>query len=332
MTVFQPLEQNYLPLNFRDHVELYDSESMNYAPINYLFQSEVVKCWTNEPGEVNLNEYKCVGIFCFYKSDKPFKEKKEWNWAEKYTADFEDDYIKDLTKYLRSETKEQCDSLGIKYLTNKQQYESLEKASKRWAELIPEQEESKSTLISTKTTPEIIEINFLNDLNKNVYNYKCNQKGEIIMKTVNGKNKTERMVNKPLKYMGLTCEEHNSNKHMYATIENGDFDKYAYFVVYEQPHSFSQTLPNGKTITKFVFHIDNYDDGKGHDGIFVPTWMCLNLVGADVNDPQGYLIAFERNQWNMKVINALQKLNDGADSIMYVTPEILKEKEFKYHY
>ena len=152
------------------------------------------------------------------------------------------------------------------------------------------------------------------------------------MKTVNGKNKTERMVNKPLKYMGLVCEEHNSNKHMYATVENGDFDKYAYFVVYEQPHSFSQTLPNGKTITKYVFHIDNYDDGKGHDGIFVPTWMCLNLVDGDVTKDVGYLIAFERNQWNMKVINALQKLNDDADSIMYVTPEVLKEKEFKYHY
>lgn len=362
MTLFNPLSMNYIPKNFRYGVEQYNRETMNYCPICYLCKSDVVNMWTDEPGSIDLNEYQVVGVFCFYyqgPEEHSFKEVKKWDFVEKRFNDFFDDSVLWQTKQLRNETKGECDNLGIKYLSNKQQIEALEKACSRWATKSYEEEgkeslklmsevweETKNQLptitlrqinfmpIESKSTPAIIEINFLKDFNKNVYNYKCNQKqGEIeIMKTVNGKNKTERMVNKPLKYMGLTVEESNSNKHMYATIKEGDFDKYAYFVVYEDPHSFSQTLPSGKTITKYVFHIDNYDDGKGHDGIFVPSWMCLNLVDGDVTNSAGYFIAFERNQWNMKVIDALQKLDAGKDSIEYITPELLKKNEYKYHY
>ena len=138
------------------------------------------------------------------------------------------------------------------------------------------------------------------------------------------------MINKPLKYMGLNVTDSSSNKHMYAVIESGDFDKYAYFQIFAHAQPFLQTLRTGKVINKVCFHIDNYDDGKGHDAIFIPQWMTLNLVGADVNDPNGYLIAFERNQWNMPIINNLEKLNDGADSVKYLTPETLRG--LKYHY
>lgn len=150
------------------------------------------------------------------------------------------------------------------------------------------------------------------------------------MKTVNGKNKAERMLNKPLKYMGLTCYDSSSNKHLYATIESGDFDKYAYFQVFEHAQPFLQTLKSGKTINKVCFHIYNYDDGKGHDAIFVPAWMTLSLVASDVTDSDGYLVAFERNQWNMPIINALKELDAGADDIKYLTPETLQG--LKYHY
>lgn len=336
MTLFNPLSMNYIPKNFRYGVEQYNSETMNYCPICYLCRSDVVNMWTDEPGSIDLNEYTVVGVFCFYyqeESEHSFKEVKKWDFVEKQFNDFDDDSTLWQTKQLRNETKGGCESLGVKYLTNSQQRALLTKLAKKF-DSMPDVEEESIKEVSSKTIPAMIEINFLKDFNKNVYNYKCNQKqGEIeIMKTVNGKNKTERMVNKPLKYMGLTVEESNSNKHMYATIKEGDFDKYAYFVVYEDPHSFNQTLPSGKTITKYVFHIDNYDDGKGHDAIFVPTWMCLDLVDGDVTTSAGYFIAFERNQWNMKVIDALQKLDSGKDSIEYITPELLKKNEYKYHY
>ena len=336
MTLFNPLSMNYIPKNFRYGVEQYNRETMNYCPVCYLCKSDVVNMWTDEPGSIDLNEYTVVGIFCFYyqeEAEHSFKEVKKWDFVEKQFNDFDDDSTLWQTKQLRNETKKECESLDIKYLTNSQERTLLTKLAKKF-ESMSDVEEEPIKPVELKSMPAIIEINFLKDFNKNVYNYKCNQKqGEIeIMKTVNGKNKTERMVNKPLKYMGLTVEESNSNKHMYATIKEGDFDKYAYFVVYEDPHSFNQTLPSGKTITKYVFHIDNYDDGKGHDGIFVPSWMVLNLVDGDVTEPAGYFIAFERNQWNMKVIDALQKLDSGKDSIEYVTPELLKKNEYKYHY
>ena len=150
------------------------------------------------------------------------------------------------------------------------------------------------------------------------------------MKTINGKNKTERMLNKPLKYMGLVVKDASSNNHMYAVIESGDFDKYAYFVVYENPNPFTQTLSSGKIINKYCFHLDNFDDGKGHDAIFVPQWMTLELVNGDVSKKVGYLVAFERSEWNMPVIDSLEKLNDGADSVKYLTPKTLQG--LKYHY
>ena len=150
------------------------------------------------------------------------------------------------------------------------------------------------------------------------------------MKTVNGKNKTERMLNKPLKYMGLVMEDDSSNKHLYASVVSGNFNNYAYFQIFEEPHAFKQTLPSGKQIDKLVFHIDNFDDGKGHDAIFVPQWMALRLVGGDVTNPQGYLVAFERNQWNNEVIAKLTALNDGCDSVKVLTPDNIKE--LKYHY
>ena len=150
------------------------------------------------------------------------------------------------------------------------------------------------------------------------------------MKTVNGKNKLERMINKPLKYMGLTVVDASSNKHMYAEIVSGDFDKYAYFEVFEEPKHFQQQTASGKAINKCCFHIDNFDDGKGHDAIFVPEWMCLELVGSDVTDKVGYLVAIERNQFNVNTINNLSKLDDGCDSIKKLTPENIKG--LLYHY
>ena len=90
------------------------------------------------------------------------------------------------------------------------------------------------------------------------------------MKTINGKNKAERMINKPLKYMGLVVQDASSNKHMYAEVSAGDFDRYAYYQIFETPRHFTQQTPGGKEINKVCFHIDNYDDGKGHDAIFLP--------------------------------------------------------------
>ena len=138
------------------------------------------------------------------------------------------------------------------------------------------------------------------------------------------------MINKPLKYMGLVVKDSSSNKHLYAEAVGGDFDKYAYFEIFEEPKHFIQTTASGKQINKCCFHIDNYDDGKGHDAIFVPEWMTLELVNGDVSDKAGYLVAFERNQWNMPIINALEKLDAGADSIKVLTPETIKN--LKYHY
>lgn len=151
-----------------------------------------------------------------------------------------------------------------------------------------------------------------------------------IMKSVNGKNKTERMLNKPLKYMGLIVTDSSSNKHMYAEVQAGDFNKYAYFMVYEEPIKFNQTLSNGKTISKYCFHLDNFDDGKGHDAIFVPSWMSLEIVNNDVTDKVGYLVAFEKNQWNNPIIAKIDALGAGCDSIKVLTAETIKG--LKYHY
>ena len=117
---------------------------------------------------------------------------------------------------------------------------------------------------------------------------------------------------------------------MYAEIESGDFNKYAYFQVVEEPRKFQQTLPSGKKIDKLVFHIDNFDDGKGHDAIFVPAWMSLELVNGDVSEPCGYLVAFERNQWNNEIIKKLEALNDGCDSVITLDKDSIKD--LKYHY
>lgn len=184
------------------------------------------------------------------------------------------------------------------------------------------------------------QINFLNLCEKNKKSYIITNSGQectahntgenFKMKSVNGKNRTERMINKPLKYMGLVVTDSSSNKHLYAEVESGDFNKYAYFIVYENPIPFNQSLANGRVINKYCFHIDNFNDGKGHDAIFVPSWMCLELVNGDVSDKAGYLIAMERNQWNNQIITNLSKLNDGADSIEVMTPD--KIKGLKYHY
>lgn len=188
----------------------------------------------------------------------------------------------------------------------------------------------------------LTQINFLNLCEKNKKGYIINNvskketNSKVLtesvkkMKTVNGKNKMERMINKPLKYMGLVVKDSSSNKHMYAEIQSGDFNKYAYFQIFEEPHAFKQSLANGKTIDKLVFHLDNFDDGKGHDAIFVPAWMSLELIGADVTDPDGYLVAFERNQWNNPIIEKLNALNDGADSVKVLNEKNIKE--LRYHY
>lgn len=150
------------------------------------------------------------------------------------------------------------------------------------------------------------------------------------MKTVNGKNKTERMINKPLKYMGLVVTDSSSNKHMYATIQTGDFNKYAYYVVYAQPYNTTTQTKTGKIINKVYFHIDNFDNGSGYNTLFVPAWMCLELVDGDVSSKAGYLIAIEKNEWNQPIIDKLNALNDGADSIKVLDPESIKD--CKYHY
>ena len=162
-----------------------------------------------------------------------------------------------------------------------------------------------------------------------LYNITVNKK-EKTMKTINGKNKTERMISKPLKYMGLVVTDSSSNKHMYATIESGDFNKYAYYCVYETPYNTATKTSAGKTINKFYFHIDNFDNGSGYNTLFVPTWMVLELVNGDVREKAGYLVALERNQWNNETIKKLNDLNDGADSIKVLNPENIKD--LKYHY
>lgn len=167
---------------------------------------------------------------------------------------------------------------------------------------------------------------------KELYNITVNkiEKENFKMKTVNGKNKSERMINKPLKYMGLVVTDSSSNKHLYAEVESGDFNKYAYFMVYEEPVKFNQTLSNGRIINKYCFHIDNFDDGKGHDAIFVPSWMTLEIVNNDVTDKAGYLVAFEKNQWNNPIIAKLDQLDAGYDSVKVLTAENIKG--LKYHY
>lgn len=170
----------------------------------------------------------------------------------------------------------------------------------------------------------------IDNVSKKEENNKVLTESVLKMKSVNGKNRTERMINKPLKYMGLVVKDSSSNKHMYAEIESGDFNKYAYFQVVEEPRSFTQTLPSGKKIDKLVFHIDNFDDGKGHDAIFVPAWMSLELVNGDVTEPCGYLVAFERNQWNNEIIKKLEALNDGCDSVIALTEKNIKGLEYHY--
>ena len=150
------------------------------------------------------------------------------------------------------------------------------------------------------------------------------------MKTINGKNKTERMINKPLKYMGLNVTDSSSNKHMYATIESGDFNKYAYYVVYATPYNSTSQTKTGKIINKVYFHIDNFDNGTGYNTLFVPSWMVLELVDGDVSSKAGYLVAIERNEWNKATIDKLNALNDGADTIKVLNPENIKD--LKYHY
>lgn len=138
------------------------------------------------------------------------------------------------------------------------------------------------------------------------------------------------MINKPLKYMGLTVTDSSSNKHMYATIESGDFNKYAYYVVYANPYNSSTQTKTGKIINKLYFHIDNFDNGTGYNTLFVPSWMVLELVDSDVSNKYGYLIAIERNEWNKATIDKLNALNAGADSIKVLTPDNIKG--LKYHY
>ena len=177
-------------------------------------------------------------------------------------------------------------------------------------------DKNKKSYIITNSNERVTEINQGENLNN--------------MKSVNGKNKMERMINKPFKYMGLVVTDDSSNKHLYAEVQQGDFNKYAYFVVYENPIRFNQTLANGRTISKYCFHIDNFDDGKGHDAIFVPSWMALELVNGDVSEKVGYLVAFEKNQWNNPIIAKLDKLDAGCDSIKVLTADNIQG--LKYHY
>ena len=200
------------------------------------------------------------------------------------------------------------------------------------------------SLLNKATTYKLItlnQINFLKICEENKKGYIINSVSKkenkqvltesvLKMKSVNGKNKTERMINKSLKYMGLVVKDSSSNKHMYAEIESGDFAKYAYFQVVEEPRKFRQTLASGKTIDKLVFHIDNFDDGKGHDAIFVPAWMSLELINGDVTGLCGYLVAFERNQWNNEIIKKLEALNDGCDSVITLTEKNIKGLEYHY--
>ena len=150
------------------------------------------------------------------------------------------------------------------------------------------------------------------------------------MKTINGSNKTERMINKPLKYMGLNVTDSSSNKHMYATIERGDFNKYAYYVVYEHPYNTTHQTKAGKIINKVYFHIDNFDNGSGYNTLFVPSWMVLELVDGDVSTKAGYLIAIEKNDYNKPTIDKLNALDAGTDSIKVLNPDTIKD--LKYHY
>lgn len=150
------------------------------------------------------------------------------------------------------------------------------------------------------------------------------------MKTINGQNKTERMINKPLKYMGLNVTDSSSNKHMYATIERGDFNKYAYYIVYANPFNSTSQTKTGKIINKVYFHIDNFDNGTGYNTLFVPSWMVLELVNGDVSNKEGYLIAIEKNEYSKATIDKLNALDKEADSIKALTPETIKG--LKYHY
>ena len=138
------------------------------------------------------------------------------------------------------------------------------------------------------------------------------------------------MINKPLKYMALVVKDVSSNKHMYAEVEGGDFDKYAYYVVYATPYNCSSQTKTGKIINKVYFHIDNFDNGSGYNTLFVPSWMVLELVDGDVSSKDGYLVAIEKNEWNKSTIDKLNALNDGADSIKVLTPDNIKG--LKYHY
>ena len=117
---------------------------------------------------------------------------------------------------------------------------------------------------------------------------------------------------------------------MYATIESGDFFKYAYYVIYETPYNSSTQTKTGKIINKIYFHIDNFDNGTGYNTLFVPSWMVLELVDSDVSNKNGYLVAIERNEWNKATIDKLDALNDGADSIKVLTPDNIEG--LKYHY
>ena len=58
--------------------------------------------------------------------------------------------------------------------------------------------------------------------------------------------------------------------------------------------------------------------------------MTLKLVDGDITHPAGYLVAIERNKYNVNIINALNALNAGADSIKVLTPETIKG--LTYHY
>ena len=131
------------------------------------------------------------------------------------------------------------------------------------------------------------------------------------MKTINGKNKLERLINKAYKYLNITLTK-ATNKYLY--IEKVDIKENE--MVLLAPLS-SAKLVNSKYGTKYAINVDNVEET-----IWVPNFAAMEL-----NNYHNDLIIFKinKNYVSESLWKNIEEALKGFDDIWLVS-EFIKNK------
>lgn len=132
------------------------------------------------------------------------------------------------------------------------------------------------------------------------------------MKTVNGKNKLERLINKAYKYLNITLKK-ATNKYLY--IEKVDV-KENEMILLTPLHS--AKLVNSKYGTKYAINVDNIEET-----IWVPNFAAMEL-----NNYHNDLIIFKvnKNYVSEGLWKNIEEALKGFDDIWLVNEYIKKKK------